>query len=61
MGIHPDETLIQNDTCTPVFITLLTTAKTWRQLKMTINTWMDKKDVVHKYIMEYYSIMKRMK
>ena len=61
MGIHPDATLIQNDTCIPMFITLLTIAKTWRQLKVSINTWMNKKDVVYKCIMEYYSVTKRMK
>ena len=34
MGIHPDKTLIQKDTCTPMFIeALFTIAKTWKQPK----------------------------
>ena len=34
LGIYPDKTLIQKDTCTLVFIaTLFTIAKTWKQAK----------------------------
>ena len=30
LGIYPEKTIIQRDTCTPVFITaLFTVAKTW--------------------------------
>ena len=32
LGIHPEKTIIQKDTCTPVFTeALFTTAKTWKQ------------------------------
>ena len=31
LGIYPDKTIIQNDTCTPMFIAaLFTIAKTWK-------------------------------
>ena len=34
LGIYPGKTIIQNDTCTPMFIAaLFTIAKTWKQLK----------------------------
>ena len=34
LGIHSEETRIERDTCTPVFITaLLTIARTWKQLR----------------------------
>jgi len=32
LGIYPEKTLIQKDTCSPVFIAMLfTTAKAWKQ------------------------------
>ena len=34
LGIYPEETKIEQDTCTPMFIAaLFTTARTWKQLK----------------------------
>ena len=34
LGIYPEKTLIQKDTCTPMFIAaLFTIAKTWKELK----------------------------
>ena len=34
MGIYPEKTMVQKDTCTPVFTAaLLTVAKTWKQPK----------------------------
>ena len=34
LGIYPEKTLIQKDTCTPMFIAaLFTIAKTWKQSK----------------------------
>ena len=34
LGIYPEKTIIQKDRCTPMFTAaLLTTAKTWKQLK----------------------------
>ena len=32
LGIYPEKTIIQKDTCTPIFISaLLTTARMWKQ------------------------------
>ena len=34
LGIYPDKTIIQKDTCTPMFLAaLFTIAKTWKQPK----------------------------
>ena len=34
LGLYPDKTIIQKDTCTPVVTaTLFTTAKIWKQTK----------------------------
>ena len=34
LGIHPEKTIIQKDTCTPVFTAaLFTVARTWKQPK----------------------------
>ena len=34
LGIYPEKTIIQKDTCTPMFIAaLFTIARTWNQLK----------------------------
>ena len=46
LHVYPDKTIIQKDTCTPMFITaLFTIAKMWKQA----DRWMDKADVVHVY------------
>ena len=51
-------TLIQKDTCTPVFIAaLLTIAKTWKQPKCPLtNEWIK---MWYIYTMEYYSAIKK--
>ena len=37
LGIYPEKTLIQKDTCTPMFIAaLFTLDKTWKQLKCSL-------------------------
>ena len=47
LGIYPEKTIIQKDTCTPTFTeALFTTARSWKQ---PIDRWMDKEDVVHIY------------
>ena len=39
LGMYPDKTIIQKDTCTPMFIAaLLTITKTWKQPKCS---WTD--------------------
>ena len=40
LGIYPEETIIQKDTCTPMFIAaLFTIARTWKQLKCPTDEW----------------------
>ena len=53
------KTLIQNDTCTPMFIAaLFTIAKTWKQPKcQSTDNWFKK--IWHIYTMEYYSAIKK--
>ena len=48
-----DKTIIQKDTCTPMFIAaLFTTAKTWKQLKCPLtDEWIKKMWYI--YTMEY--------
>ena len=59
LGVYPDETLIQKDTCTPVFIAaLFTIAKTWKQPKCpSTDEWIKKMWYI--YTMEYYSAIKK--
>ena len=58
LGIYPEKTIIQKDTCTPMFIAaLLTISRSWKQPKCPstdewIKTW-------YIYTMEYYSAIKR--
>ena len=58
MGIYPEKTIIQKDTCTPVFIAgLFTIAKTWKQPRCPLtDEWIKK---LYIYTMEYYSAIKR--
>ena len=59
LGIYLEKTIIQKDTCTPVFITaLFTIAMTWKQPKCPLTEeWVKKKWYL--YTMEYYSAIKR--
>ena len=62
LGIYPEKTLIQKDTCTPIFIAaLFIMVKTWKQSKCSlIDEWIKKMWYIH--TTEYYSaIIKRMK
>ena len=56
-----DKTLIQKDTCTPMFMpALFTTAKTWKQFKCpSIDEWIKK--MWYRNTMEYYSAIKKNK
>ena len=58
LGIYPEKTLIQKDTCTPMFIAaLFIIIKTWKQPKCSsIEEW--KKKMWYIYTMEYYSDIK---
>ena len=58
LGIYPEKTIIQKDTCTTVFIAaLFTIARTWKQPKCpSTEEWIK---MWHVYTMEYYSDIKR--
>ena len=48
LGIHTEETRIERDTCTPMFIAaLFIIARTWKQPRCPSADGMDKKAVVH--------------
>ena len=59
LGIHTEETKIEKDTCTPIFIAaLFTIARTWKQLRCPLtDEWI--KNLWYIYLMEYYSAIKR--
>ena len=59
LGIYPDKTLNQKDTCTPMFTTaLVTIAKTWKQPKCPLTEeWIKK--MWYTYTIEYYSLIKK--
>ena len=59
LGIHPEETKIEKDTCTPMFIVVLCTiARTWKQPRCPLtDEWIKKWYYV--YTTEYYSAIKR--
>jgi len=56
--IYPDKTIIQRDTCTPMFIAaLFTIAKIWQQPKCPLtDEWIKKMWYI--YTMEYYMAIK---
>ena len=50
LGRYLENNMIQNDTCTAIFIAaLFTIAKIWKQPKWISNRGMDKEGVVHIY------------
>ena len=57
LGICPGKTIIQKDTCTPMFIAaLFTIAKTWKQPECpSTEEWVK---IWYMYTMEYYSAIK---
>ena len=59
LGIYPEKTIIQRDSCTTMFISaLFTIARTWKQPKCPLtDEWIKK--MWHIYAMEYYSAIKR--
>ena len=59
LGIYPEKTIIQKDTCTPMFTAaLFTIARSWKQPKCPLtDEWIKK--LLYIYSMEYYSAMKR--
>ena len=59
LGIHTEETRIERDTCTPMFITaLFIIARKWKQLRCpSADKWIRK--LWYIYPMEYYSVVKK--
>ena len=59
LDIHTEETRIERDTCTPVFIAaLFTIARTWKQPRCpSADEWIRKLWFI--YTMEYYSAIKK--
>ena len=59
LGIYPEKTIIQKESCTTMFTAaLFTIARTWKQPKCpSIDEWVKK--MWHIYTMEYYSAIKR--
>ena len=58
LGIYPEKTIIQKDTCTPLFTAaLFTIARSWKQPKYpSTDEWIKKTGYI--YTMEYYSAIK---
>ena len=58
LGIYPEKTIIQKNTCTSMFIAaLFTIARTWKQPKCpSTDEWIRKMWYI--YTMEYYSAIK---
>ena len=59
LGIYLEKTILQKDTCTPIFTAaLFTIAKTWKQPKcLPTEEWIKKMWYI--YTMEYYSAIKK--
>ena len=59
LGIHTEETRIERDTCTPMFITaLFIITRTWKQPRCpSADEWIRK--LWYIYTMEYYSAIKK--
>ena len=59
LGIYPEKTIIQKQSCTTMFIAaLFTIARTWKQPNCpSTDEWIKK--MWHIYTMEYYSAIKR--
>ena len=59
LGIHTEETRIERDTCTPMFISaLFTIARTWKQPRCPLANERIRK-LWYIYTMEYYSTIKK--
>ena len=59
LGTHTEETSLERDTCSPMFIAaLFTIARTWSQPRcLMIDEWLRK--LWYIYTMEYYSAVKK--
>ena len=61
LGIYPEKTFLEKDTCPHMFIAaLFTVAKTWKQPKcLSTDEWI--KNMWYIYTVEYYLAIKRTK
>jgi len=59
LGIYPEETRLEKDTCIPLFlVALFAIARTWKQPRCpSTDEWIKK--LWYIYTMEYYSVIKR--
>ena len=59
LGIYPEETKIEKDTCIPLFISaLFTIGRTWKQPRCPLtDEWIKK--LWYIYTVKYYSVIKR--
>ena len=59
LGIYPEKTIIQKESCTTMFIAaVFTITRTWKQPKCpSTDEW--RKKMWHIYTMEYYSAIER--
>ena len=59
LGIYPEETKIEKDTCTPMFIAVLfTIARTWKQPRwLSADEWIKK--VWYMYTVGYYTAIEK--
>ena len=59
LGLYPEETKTEKDTCTPVFIAaIFTTTRTWQQPRCPLtDEWIQKLWYIH--TIEYYSAIKK--
>ena len=59
LGIYPEKTKTEKDSCTSLFIAaLFTVARTWKQPRCpSTDEWIKK--LWYRYTVEYYSAMKR--
>ena len=58
LGIYPEETRVEKDTCMPLFIAALFTIAAWKQPRCP-STDEQIKNWWYIYTMEYYSAIKR--
>ena len=60
LGIYPEKTMPQKDTCTPMFVAaLFAIAKTWKQPQYPLTEEWIKKMRYMMYTMEYYPVIRR--
>ena len=54
LGIYPEKTIIENDTCTPLFIAaLFTIARTWKHPRCPLtDEWLQKLWYINKYFLK---------